>query len=203
MNLTFLACCAFLEKRAAFNCLTSDQVVNVYNVEVEVVKQKASAGVGSLLAQVTLELNSLKGGSRDLAGYLLQRLLRVHANQSPSTSGSFWSGVNDEESFWRRLFKLVKPAERVGKGAAATVHKATWLGIQVAKETFQGHGNPDFKKEVGILGNLCHPNITSMFCCAKDKRWCTIIMELMDEDLYDLIHRRCGRNNGSSPFFHF
>ena len=67
-------------------------------------------------------------------------------------------------------------------------------------KTFEGHENPDFMKEVGIFGKLCHPNITSMFCCDKDigNRWCAIIMELMDGDLHDLMRQRC--SNSPWPF---
>lgn len=131
----------------------------------------------------------------------MERLLRSQAIQDSSTSRSSVSPVKDEESFWKRLFGCVKPAERLGRGSAATVHKAKWLGIQVAKKTFEGHRNMEFMKEVGILGKLCHPNITSMFCCAKDNRCCSIIMELMDEDLHDLMRRRCNGNiNSPGPF---
>jgi hypothetical protein len=191
---------AFFQQLAATQGLSVDQIVNIIDAEVEIVKQKASADVETLLARVTSELNSLKGRERDLATYLLQRLLRVQGNRASFTStSSFWGAV-DDKSFWGRLFQWVKPSERLGKGMAATVHKATWLGMPVAKKTFQGHDNPDFTQEVGILGKLCHPNITSMFCCAKEKRWCAIIMELMDEDLHDLIQRRLTGNNDSYPF---
>ncbi|KAG0629585.1 hypothetical protein M758_1G114900 [Ceratodon purpureus] len=181
--------------------LSLHQVMDIHNAEVEVVKGFASADLENLLIKVTLELNSLKGEQRDMASYLLQRLLRVDANRVSLTipASSSWA-LKDEEGFWGGLFKWVKPAERLGKGAAAVVHKATWLGIQVAKKTFQGHDNPDFMQEAGILGKLCHPNVTSMFCCAKDKRSCAIIMELMDEDLHDLMQRRCNGNNNSQPF---
>ncbi|KAG0590699.1 hypothetical protein KC19_1G120600 [Ceratodon purpureus] len=192
---------AFFQESNATASLSLHQVMDIHNAEVVLVKRFASADLENLLEKVTLELNSLKGEERDLASYLLQRLLRVDANRVSLTipASSSWA-LKDEEGFWGGLFKWVKPAERLGKGAAAVVHKATWLGIQVAKKTFQGHDNPDFMQEAGILGKLCHPNVTSMFCCAKDKRSCAIIMELMDEDLHDLMQRRCNGNNNSQPF---
>jgi hypothetical protein len=191
---------AFFQQFAATQSLSVDRIVSIINAEVEIVKSKASADVETLLARVRLELNSLKGGGRHLATYLLQRLLRVKGIQASFTPLSPFLSAIDDKSFWRRFFQLVKPAEQIGKGTAATVHKATWLGIPVAKKTFQGHDNPDFIQEVGILGRLCHPNITSMFCCAKDKRSCAIIMELMDGDLYALMQRRLDGSNSSYPF---
>ena len=182
--------------------LTLDQVVDIYKAEFEIVKKKAASDVETLLARLRSERSSFRGWENDLANYLLQRLSRVQANGASFTSGSSLGAVN-EESLWKRLSKWVKPTERLGKGSAATVHKATWLAIQVAKKTFEGHENPDFMKEVGILGRLYHPNITSMFCCDKatNNRWCAIIMELIDGDLHDLMRQRCNENNDSHwPF---
>lgn len=119
-------------------------VVEINSVEVEIVKNKASVDVETLLVKVTLELNSLKGRERDLGGYLLQRLLRIQVKLSSFPSTSALLDVNDEEfGFWRRLLQWIQPTEQLGKGAAAIVYKATWLGIQVAKKTFEGHQNPD------------------------------------------------------------
>jgi hypothetical protein len=189
---------AFFQQFAAAQSLSVDRIDNIIAAEVEIVKKKSSADVETLV--VRLNSLTLSGGEGDLATYLLQRLLRVQGNRASFTStSSFWGAV-DDKSFWGRLFQWVKPSERLGKGMAATVHKATWLGMPVAKKTFQGHDNPDFTQEVGILGKLCHPNITSMFCCAKEKRWCAIIMELMDEDLHDLMQRRLDGSNNSYPF---
>jgi serine/threonine protein kinase len=48
---------------------------------------------------------------------------------------------------------------QLGKGTAATVYKATWLGGEVALKTFDGPDNFDFNKEVSVLRGLSHPNI--------------------------------------------
>jgi hypothetical protein len=81
------------------------------------------------------------------------------------------------------------------------VYRAMWLGAEVAKKTFYGPEFPYFVKEVSNIAGLLHPNITTMLCFAKDKRECSIVMELMDEDLFSLIQRRLQSNNaGEFPF---
>ena len=181
---------AFREDHAATGCLTLFEICNISEAEAEIVEKKALADMKTLIEKVTLELNSLRGSNRDLASYLLQRLLRVEPN-TPTDS--------DDGTLLSKLFAWVVPAEQVGRGASATVYKAMWLGTPVAKKTFHGSNNPDFLKEIKILSKLRHPSITSMFCCAKNERNCSIIMELMDGDLYQVMQRRCDTRN-SAPF---
>ncbi|KAG0600812.1 hypothetical protein M758_11G062100 [Ceratodon purpureus] len=182
----------FREEFVATESLTFDQVDNIYCAEAAMVRMKASADAWNLLARLTWQLSSLEGIERDLATYVLHRLLRMEANPTSFESGLTldW-GDNDMESFWNSMFKWVQPAEQLVKATAATVHRASWLGIAVAKKTFHGPNNPDFLQEVGTLGKLCHPNIISIFCCAKTKGSCDVIMELMDGDLHHLIQKRC------------
>ncbi|KAG0623935.1 hypothetical protein M758_3G212700 [Ceratodon purpureus] len=172
----------------AMHCgLTLVEVDGINKAEVESVKQKASMDKDSILKKVTLELDS-----SDLAKYLLQRLVRVHPGPTPK-----------EGNRMGRLFDWVisgsKP-KQLGRGASATVYKVMWLGTPVAKKTFFGSGNVDFLKEVDILSRLHHPNIMSMFCSTMNKKNCSIIMELMDGDLFSLMERRCEENSDSPPF---
>ena len=176
--------------RAAFSVvftgserLTLGEVGNIHKVEVEIVEKKASVDVQSLLRKVTRELNSLREENRELATYLHQRLLRDEPNLA-----------SDDGGFSNKLFKWVIPGKQLGRGSSASVHEAMWFGKLVAKKTFEGAENPYFLKEVKILSELCHSNITSMFCCAKNKRQCSFIMELMDADLFTLIDRRMDEN---------
>jgi serine/threonine protein kinase len=73
---------------------------------------------------------------------------------------------------------------------ASTVYRATWLGAEFAKKTFCGPNSPDFEKEVSILTGLSHPYIAPLIWHGKDKRECSIVMELMDGDLFTLMQRR-------------
>ncbi|KAG0622463.1 hypothetical protein M758_3G099200 [Ceratodon purpureus] len=176
-----------------------DQVDKIHKAEAEIVEMRASRDVATLLSKVTLALNHLHNEERDLAGYLCQRLIRVQPHQASCTDSplSSWSNIF---GVLGKLFEWVIPAEQVGRGSTATVYKAMWLGIPVAKKTFPIPEDPEFVKEVEILSKLSHPNITSMFCYTKDKRSCSIIMELMDEDLDAFIQRSLAANGDSPPF---
>ncbi|KAG0566068.1 hypothetical protein KC19_7G035900 [Ceratodon purpureus] len=170
------------------HCLTSAEVGHINEAEVEAMKVKAARDQETLLQKVTLELHSLEGENRELAIILQQRLCGVGSHPA-----------SDDEM--DKLFKWVIPGDQVGSGASAKVYKAMWLGTPVAKKTFHGSENSEFLQEVEILSQLCHPNITSMFCYAKcSKRTCSIIMELMDEDLDKLMERRCRDGNDSQSF---
>ena len=74
-----LECCRLVLSYydAATRCRPS---FNVYEAEAEIVEMKALADVKTLIEKVTLEHNSLHGPNRDLASYLLQRLLKVETN---------------------------------------------------------------------------------------------------------------------------
>jgi serine/threonine protein kinase len=65
-----------------------------------------------------------------------------------------------------------------------------WMGGEFAMKTFYGPNNPDFDKEVLVLSGLCHPNIISLVCSRAEKRRCSIVMELMDGDLFSLMQSR-------------
>ncbi|KAG0589488.1 hypothetical protein KC19_1G023700 [Ceratodon purpureus] len=183
--------------------LTLKQFASIVKGEAELVEKMASLDLDKLLAKVMNRLteNSLSSQENDLATCLLQRLNKVKTIPLSSSSRSPWSilkaGLQD-------LYEWVKPIKRLGKGASGVVYEAMWLGIQVAKKTFPGAENPDFKKEAEILGGLCHPNITSMFCCAVENKSCSIVMELMEKDLNDLMQDRCNtranNNSDCSPF---
>ncbi len=94
--------------------------------------------MAALLAKVTSELNLLGGKDRDLASFLLQRVLRVQPNKPTSMLDSSSWLASDEGKFLGELFKWVKPEELLGRGTTGSVHKAIWLGTPVAKKTFQG-----------------------------------------------------------------
>ncbi|KAG0569469.1 hypothetical protein KC19_6G092800 [Ceratodon purpureus] len=183
---------AFCVDFAVSECLlSSDEVADINKTEADIVEKKASADKDLLLEKVTETLISSHGEDRDLASYLLQRVLRF--GPKPTM---------EDGTFLSKLFALVEPTKQVGRGASGTVYKAKWLGTWVAKKTFKGLENAEFDKEVKILSRLCHPNITSMFCCAKNRRNCSLVMELMDGDLDQLMERRCDENVESdcAPF---
>jgi serine/threonine protein kinase len=190
---------AFCKNCAAIG-LTLDEVDGISKGEVEIVEKKASIDVDALFDKVLLIMPSLSHENKDLAIYLLRRLKRV--KPIPASIMSIFSLISTNDGgFFGKLFKRIQQPVRLGTcGSGATVDKAMWLETVVAVKTFYGPDDPDFMKEVEILKGLCHPNITSMFCSAMDRRRCSIIMELMDEDLHALMQRRLDANSDSPPF---
>ena len=78
-------------------------------------------------------------------------------------------------------------------GGFASVKKTTWFGLPCAKKMqVLGEiedGDKSFKKEVGILASVNHPNVVKFICCCRkqEERKCFIAMELLDTSLEDLI----------------
>jgi serine/threonine protein kinase len=61
----------------------------------------------------------------------------------------------------------LKKVQVLGTGSFGDVHKANWLGIEVARKTFHGPSAADFEREVEILERLSHPNIVSLLLAWK------------------------------------
>ncbi|KAG0621962.1 hypothetical protein M758_3G062000 [Ceratodon purpureus] len=118
---------------------------------------------------------------RQLVTFLLGRLAPA---PTISILGSELPVVWSSSSFWEVNYGSLKQLERLGTGGAGIVHKAEWLETLVAEKTFFGSDNPSFKNEVSILAGLSHPNIVPMFCYAMNDRCCSIVMQLMDGDLF-------------------
>jgi hypothetical protein len=178
--------------------LTLTEVDNIFKAEVESVKAKALMDAETLLANLTELLQIQKSTSEEDQ---LAALLHERVERSRRLLVGDASGPSSQLSLSQTPVENLKQMEKVGKGSVATVYRAMWLGAEVAKKTFYGPEFPYFVKEVSNIAGLLHPNITTMLCFAKDKRECSIVMELMDEDLFSLIQRRLQSNNaGEFPF---
>jgi serine/threonine protein kinase len=79
---------------------------------------------------------------------------------------------------------------KIGKGASAIVHKVKWLGKHFAEKCFFGPEGEHFQKEASLLAGLSHPNILPLFCFVTTANSCSLVMELMDEDLHELMCER-------------
>ena len=81
----------------------------------------------------------------------------------------------------------------IGSGVCGSVEKTSWFGLPCAnKMQVLGEmedGDKSFKKEVGILASVNHPNVVKFICCCRkqEERKCFIAMELLDTSLEDLI----------------
>ena len=140
--------------------------------------------------------------SQCLATQLLEIL-----NVKPSDIAIDSSGLTSSPLiFWVRP-KDLSGGELLGRGGFGVVQETTWLGLRFAKKEFKGGDNKFFRQEIGALAGLSHPHIVRLVCCAIDKRSCSLVMELMDTDLYDFLEAYrenlpSGTTTKGSPFSH-
>jgi hypothetical protein len=92
------------------------------------------------------------------------------------------------------------PNGQIGKGGSATVRKVTWLGNDFAEKCFYGRENEAMRKEASLLAGLSHPNILPLFCCVTRARSCSLVMELMDKDLLQLMEELVNNESQDPPF---
>jgi hypothetical protein len=103
---------------------------------------------------------------------------------------------------WKVEYKSIHrvPNGQIGRGGSATVHKVTWLGKDFAEKCFHAPENEEIR-EASLLAGLSHPNILPLFCYATGDYRCSLVMELMDEDLHSLMTRRLGNEETlDAPF---
>jgi len=74
------------------------------------------------------------------------------------------------------------------------VLKVVWLGKHFAKKCFFGQESKHFQEEASLLVGLSHPNILPLFCFVTRAHSCSLVTELMDEDLHGLMLRRLDNN---------
>jgi hypothetical protein len=104
---------------------------------------------------------------------------------------------------WKVEYKSIcrVPNGLIGKGAFATVYKIIWLGKDFAEKCFHGPENQWIRKQASLLAGLSHPNILPWFCYATGDHCCSLVMELMDEDLHSLMLNRLGNEETlDAPF---
>jgi serine/threonine protein kinase len=80
--------------------------------------------------------------------------------------------------------------KRLGGGAFGAVYQTEWLGESYAKKVFGEANGDSFKAEAEILAVLCHPHVVRTVCWSRSqkKRDYSLVMDLMEEDLFDFLH---------------
>ena len=79
--------------------------------------------------------------------------------------------------------------KRVGVGAFESVYKSKWLGLPSATKTMKFPKDYfGFRKDVGILAGLSHPNLIKSLSCEIDKEYKEfhLVMEVVDMDLTNM-----------------
>jgi len=129
----------------------------------------------------------------------LIRRLQISSNQATFLRESASNVINAWKVEYKSIHRV--PNGQIGRGASAIVHKVTWLGKDFAEKCFHGPENEDILQEVSLLAGLSHPNILPLFCYAIGDHCCSLVMELMDEDLHSLMTRRLGNEETlDAPF---
>lgn len=158
------------------------ELESLHAEEFNKVQAAASVDRGILvkrLEKVIYDSNILKNEQFYLATYVLQRLEFQQAQPA--------------SRHWEVEYGSLQRKETLGKGTMGSteLHKATWLGAELAEKTFFGEElYPIFLNEVSILQRLSHSNVVPLLCYATNKIESSIVMELMDSDLHFLIQER-------------
>ncbi|CAK9276116.1 unnamed protein product [Sphagnum jensenii] len=92
--------------------------------------------------------------------------------------------------------------ERIGGGASGEVFKLCWLGQDAAIKFFRG-GKASFEQEKETMASLSHPHLVRAFGFSEHQGGrCSLVMELMAEDLNSFM-LRASSNSRDAPFqFH-
>lgn len=125
---------------------------------------------------------------------LLERLKAAVAKPIPDETDSA------QLEFRKVDFKSLKREEILGKGSAAIVYRVKWLGVYAAEKKFHPGYFPHFNAEVLTLAKLSHPNIVPLLCYTERGSEHSMVIELMDKNLTELIEERLKPENTRFPF---
>ncbi|KAH8975640.1 hypothetical protein BDL97_01G169000 [Sphagnum fallax] len=98
---------------------------------------------------------------------------------------------NSPSSLWQVDPQDLPEGKRLGGGGFGDVYQTEWLGDSYAKKVFREASGDSFKAEAEILAVLCHPHVVRTVCWSQllqKKRDYSLVMDLMEEDLFDFLH---------------
>jgi hypothetical protein len=120
-----------------------------------------------------------------LAAHVLRRL-----DNRPTALGADPMTRNSPSSLWQVDPQDLRKGERLGGGSFGDVYQSEWLGESYAEKVFREASGDSFKVEAEILAGLCHPHVVRTVCWSRSqkKRDYSLVMDLMEEDLFDFLH---------------
>ncbi|KAG0553820.1 hypothetical protein KC19_12G041800 [Ceratodon purpureus] len=79
----------------------------------------------------------------------------------------------------------------LGKGSSSIVYETSWKGKSYARKDFLRVPSDIFEGEARALVRLDdHPNVVRTYCWTVDEGSCSLVIELMDDDLQNLMQNR-------------
>jgi hypothetical protein len=120
-----------------------------------------------------------------LAAHLLRRL-----DNRPSALGADPMTRNSPSSLWQVDPQDLPEVKHLGKGGFGDFYQTEWLGESYAKKVFHDASGHSYKAEAEILAVLCHPHVVRTVCWSRSqkKRDYSLVMDLMEEDLFDFLY---------------
>eukprot|EP01103_Thecamoeba_quadrilineata_P000868 TRINITY_DN10760_c0_g1_i1.p1 TRINITY_DN10760_c0_g1~~TRINITY_DN10760_c0_g1_i1.p1 ORF type:complete len:726 (-),score=131.55 TRINITY_DN10760_c0_g1_i1:175-2352(-) len=104
----------------------------------------------------------------------------------------------DPKFEWEIPYDQLNIGQQLGEGHFGVVYKAKWRGISVAVKELKvaniakdEDAIKEFRKEIGIMGKLRHPNVVLFIGgCTQPPHLCMVTEFLSGGSLFDMIHKQ-------------
>lgn len=114
---------------------------------------------------------------------------KIHEVVSASSSGH--GGMEEYAVPTKKVqSKDLKSGRLIGKGPSSIVYETTFEGQRYARKDFLRVPSDIFEKEAAALVDLDHPNVLRTYCWTVDEGSCSLLLELMDDDLLNMMETR-------------
>jgi hypothetical protein len=142
-----------------------------------------------------LEMLELRKSAKGVVNEQERQIVAYLLESMPSSFGGTFTLPTIEP----RQLQFVK---KLGSGCFGTVFEVRWLGQNFAQKVFQGIEKESFEKDVAALAGLHHPHVVRLLGTSLDtyRLRCSLVMELMSEDLGAYIVKRTISHSDQPPF---
>jgi alpha-tubulin suppressor-like RCC1 family protein len=105
---------------------------------------------------------------------------------------------------WKIPASEIEMSDRINDGSYGRVFQGQWKEELVAIKVFDLHyfdWNAGIASEIGILANISHPNCVKFHAFTEDDDKLQIVTELMEDNLYNLLHSQTMELTGKKKLF--